>query len=483
MSFDVFMAKKSKTSITSYATPVDEEGEEIKQKQEELDQVKEKEVKEEVEDEDLSKSIFELADIDEDEDGEITEKKDEVIDKSQKDKKDKPGLLDKFKIKKEKPDVEKEKSKFSNEDKEDKKTKKVGWNVNLDKYLIEMSRVTLRDKIFFTKNLGVMVKAGLSLGQSLSALAEQTPNKKFRKVLSQVEQDVRKGISFADSLKKHPKIFNHLFVSMISSGEKSGSMENVLEQLHKQMKRDHALISKVRGAMIYPVIIIMAMIGIGSAMIVFVVPKFVTIFNEVNTELPLATRILIKISEIVNNNSLIVALILIMLLTIFFRFIKTKKGKAALHRFFLVMPITSTITKKVNLARFSRTMSSMLKTDIPIVDAFKTTAEVVGNVHYKKILFEAAEQVKKGVHLHDILKKKAKLFPATVTQMISVGEESGSIDAILDEIANFYEEDVDQTMKNLPTIIEPLLILILGLGVAGMAMAILMPMYSLSQAI
>ena len=367
------------------------------------------------------------------------------------------------------------------EETEGKEVKKSLKNINLDKYLLKLQRVSLRDKIFFTKNLGVMIKAGLSLSQALTALAAQTPNKKFKKILEEVEQKVKKGESFAESLKQYPKIFNDLFVSMIASGEVSGNLENVLEQLHKQMTRDHELISKVRGAMIYPAIVITAMIGIGAAMIIFVIPKFVSIFEEINTELPLPTRMLIALSHFITSNGPLVAISLIITITVLVKIFRTKKGKIFLHKLFLKLPILSPIVEKINLARFSRTLSSLLKTDIPIVDAFNITAKVVGNIHYKNALVAAAEKIKKGSRVHESLGKEKKLFPPVVIQMVTVGENSGSLDSILEELATFYEDEIDQTMKNLPTIIEPILMLILGAGVAGMAMAVLMPMYSLTQ--
>lgn len=354
---------------------------------------------------------------------------------------------------------------------------------NLDKYLIKLQKVSLRDKIFFTKNLNVMIKAGLSLSQALHALAEQTPNKKFKKILWDVEQKVKKGQNFADSLKQYPKTFNELFISMIAAGEVSGNLEGVLNQLHTQMTRDHELISKIRGAMIYPIIVITAMVGIGTAMVIFVIPKFISIFEEVQAELPLPTRILINLSHFVTKNGIFLAIGLIVIIVILIKIFRTQAGRTFLHKLFLKLPILSTIVKKINLARFSRCLSSLLKTDIPIVEAFNISARVLGNIHYKNALFAAAEKIKKGERVHKCLAEKIKLFPPVVIQMVTVGEESGSLDSILEELANFYEDDIDQTMKNLPAIIEPILMLILGAGVAGIAMAVLMPMYSLSQSI
>lgn len=343
--------------------------------------------------------------------------------------------------------------------------------------------VPLTQKIFFIQNLGIMLKAGLSLGQALNAITKQASNKKLQNILKDVTKRVEKGEPFSKTLAVHPKTFNELFVSMVASGEASGNLEEILFQVHKQLKRSHQLISKVRGAMIYPIIVITAMIGIGVGMIVFVMPKFMSIFEDFNAELPLPTRILIAISKFVESNGFFVALTTIVLVLAFMKIIKTKKGKALLHKFFLTAPILSPIVKKINLARFARTMSSLTKSGISVIKSFKITAKTLGNIYYKEALFDAAEKVKKGTDMNTILREYPKLFPPVVTQMITVGEESGSVEDILDEIASFYEEEVDQTMENLPSIIEPVLMLILGAGVGFMAVSVLMPMYSLGEAI
>jgi len=365
------------------------------------------------------------------------------------------------------------------EDKKNKKEKSV--QINLNKYLIKFQKIKLKDRIFFTKNLGVMLKAGLSLGQALTALAEQTSNPKFKKILKSIETKVKKGESFSDSLKLYPKTFNHLFVSMIASGEKSGNLEDVLKQLHKQMSRDHELISRVKGAMVYPAVVLTAMVGIGTAVMILVVPKFITIFEEFEAELPLPTRILIKVSHFITDQGWWILLFIFVVLFFIVRILRTAQGTKFLHAIFLKTPILGNIVKKINLARFSRTLSSLLKTNIPIVEAFKITSNVVGNSYYKESIKVCSERIKKGDTIHKCISEYKKLFPPTVIQMTTVGEESGSLDDVLEELAGFYEDEINQTMKNLPNIIEPVLMLVLGLGVAAMAVAVLMPMYSLSQ--
>ncbi len=345
----------------------------------------------------------------------------------------------------------------------------------------KFTKVPIKEKIIFTQNLSVMIKTGLPLSKALYTLSQQTKNQKFKEILLDIHNKIEKGTSFAEALKDHKSTFGELFVSMVESGEISGNLEEVLNQVYLQMKKDHEIVSKVKGAMIYPVIVVIAMIGIGIAMMVFVIPKLVSIFDEIKAELPLPTKILIAISNFLTQNGIIALGILIFIIVALKLIHKTDKGKSFFHYLILKSPIMGNISRKINLARFSRTMSSLLKTDIPIIKCFEITAKVVGNVHYKKSLLKAAEDIKKGLPISQSVSKFPKLFTPMIIQMITVGEESGEVDTVLKEIASFYEEDIDQTMKNLPQIIEPLLILVLGIGVGAMAVSIIMPLYSLTQ--
>lgn len=343
------------------------------------------------------------------------------------------------------------------------------------------NQVKMVEKIFFTQNLQVMVKAGLSVSIALKTLAQQTTNKAFQIILIDLHQRVDKGDSLADSLALYPKVFPELFVNMVKAGEKSGKLEDVLLQLTTQLRKSHALIAKVRGALTYPIIVITAMIGIGIAMITLVIPKITGIFEEVNATLPLPTRILIAISDFAVAHGLILAGLSIAMAIIFVRLIHIPRGRFIWHGLLLALPILAPILRKINLAKFARTFSSLIKTDIPVVQAFQITASTLGNSHYRTAVESAAERVKKGVQIATILKEYDKLFPPLIVQMVLVGEETGTIDTILEELAAFYEDDVDRTMSNLTTILEPVLILILGLGVGALAVSIIMPIYSLTQ--
>lgn len=353
----------------------------------------------------------------------------------------------------------------------------------INNFLIKFSSVPISEKLFFIQNLGIMLKAGISLSVALKTLTKQTNNKKFAKIINDISKNVEKGVSFTESLRPHEKIFGQLFVNMIESGEISGKLEEVLKRLYIQFKKNHELLSKVKGALTYPAVILFAMSGIGIFMMVAVVPKITAMFKDFNAELPMATKIIIKVSDSLVANGLLYLVGLVVFILIIVQSIKTKKGKYIFHGFLLKLPIFSPIIKKINLARFARTISSLLKTDIMIIKSFQITASVLGNVYYRDALNEMSNKIRKGGTINEVISNYPKLFPPIVTQMIAVGEETGELDFILEELAEFYEGEIDQIMNNLPAIIEPVLILLLGLVVGGMAVAIIMPMYSLTSAI
>ncbi len=363
------------------------------------------------------------------------------------------------------------------------KTVNISTIDKINLWLLRFSRVSLKEKLFFVQNLGLMLKSGISLSIALITLAKQTANKRFANILMEVGHKVEEGNSFAESMKKHSKIFGEMFISMVEAGEMSGKLEEVLAQLYIQMKKENALISKVKGALTYPSVIIIAMIGIGTFMIVFIIPKITAMFSEMKVELPLPTKILIKTSELVVENGLLSFILCVALIFAFIKIIQHPKGKYIFQAILLKTPIISPIIKKINLARFARNISSLLKTDIMIIKCFQITANVLGNLHYKQALLVMAQKIKKGDKLSEAINQYPHLFNPVVAQMIAIGEETGELDNILIELASFYEEEVDSIMENLPSIIEPLLILFLGLGVGGVAIAIIMPMYSITEAI
>lgn len=351
----------------------------------------------------------------------------------------------------------------------------------IDKWLLSISGVPLKEKLFFVQHLGIMLKAGISLSAGLKTISTQSKNKAFVYALTDIAENVEKGSTFADSLRLHKKVFSDLFVYMVEAGELSGKLEDVLHELFIQLKKEHKLISKVKGALTYPAVIVLAMFGIGTFMLIVVVPKITSMFSELDAELPLPTKILINTSDAIANNGILSAVLFIASIITFVQVLKTKKGKLFFHGLLLIMPVAGPIVKKINLARFSRNISSLLKTDILIIKTFQITANVLSNVHYKRALNDMAQKIKKGGKLNEVITAYPKLFTPVVAQMVAIGEETGELDNILVELAEFYEDEIDQIMENLPALIEPLLILVLGLGVGGVAVAIIMPMYTLTS--
>lgn len=357
-----------------------------------------------------------------------------------------------------------------------------GINAKFDKWT-DFSRTVAEDeKIFFTQNLGVMLKSGLSASRALRTLTLQSGNPKFQRALARLTRAVEKGQPIATAMEAYPKIFSPIFVNMIRAGEKAGQLEKVLKELTDQLKRSHELRAKVKGAMMYPMVVMIAMALIGAGMLIFVIPKLLAIFEEVNAELPLPTRVLIAISNGINEHILLYGPVFVLAVGGLLYAARRGPGQKIWHALILRMPVISKIAVKINLAKVARTLGSLMATDMPVVDSLKLTGGVVSNVHYRATLVAIAGQVEKGKTMSSELANFGKLYPPIAVQMIQVGEETGEIGSILIQLAEFYEEDVKQTMESLPTIIEPIMILVLGGAVGGMAIAVIMPMFSLANA-
>lgn len=349
------------------------------------------------------------------------------------------------------------------------------------KLSVFFNRVTMAQKLFLVQNLSVMIRAGVPLVGALTAVAQQTEAPRLKITLLSIKSNIEKGNPFYQSLEAYPRIFNNLFISMIKAGESSGKLEESLVQLYEQMKKTYDMLRKVRSALIYPVIVVVAMIGIGIAMMIYVIPNISQIFKEVNATLPIFTRALIAISDFTVNNGLLVSLGIATIVAGIWFLMKVRQVRYYWQLLLLNLPVFKMIIKKVNIARFARTLGSLLNTEVPIASAMEITGDVLNNLHYKKALAASRESIKKGVSIEETLRQYRSLFPPVVTQMIAIGEKSGSLDKVLSEMANYYEEEVNQIMNDLPSILEPILIMVLGAGVASMAIAIIMPMYSLAE--
>jgi type IV pilus assembly protein PilC len=349
---------------------------------------------------------------------------------------------------------------------------------------LHISRISPMDKIFFLDHMRTMLHAGLSLMEALQVLSKETENFKLSIVIQKIQDDVEKGTQLSETLQKFPKVFPPIYVKMIEAGEISGKLEETLGYIVLQMKKNQALTSTIRGAMIYPSVIIVAISVVAILMVTVVLPKLMVLFKDFDAELPLATRVLIAVTDFMSKPlNLILSLSTIVVLIILFVYSlkKSPSFRASIHKMNLHLPIAGNIIKHINLARFSLTLSSLLKSTIPIVEAIDITAETCSNLTYTHILHASTEKVKQGTPLSETLVEHHALFPPMVTEMIMVGEKTGEVDRLLAELADFYSEEVDKTMKNFSTIIEPVIIILLGLTVAGIATAVISPMYSLIQ--
>jgi type IV pilus assembly protein PilC len=346
-----------------------------------------------------------------------------------------------------------------------------------------LTRVPFVDKFLFIHHLQIMTKAGLSIMSSLEILAKEVENKKLKLAVQKIKADVESGLQLSQALEKHPNIFPLVYVSMIGAGETAGKLEDALTQVSDQMKKTQNLNSKVRGAMIYPAVIMVTMLGITCFVVFYIMPKILIMFDEMNAELPFVTKMLIAFTNFGLSYWWLIIIVIVGFIVGFIRLMKIYNFKRFIHKIMLRLPIFGNIFKKINLARFTLTLSSLLASTIPIVEAVKISSEVLKNLIYKEQLSHTAESLKQGETLSSILMNYPQTFPPMTTEMLMVGEQSGKIEQMLFELSEYYNKEVEETMNNFTSIIEPVIILLLGLGVAGIAVAVIMPMYSLAQSI
>jgi type IV pilus assembly protein PilC len=349
--------------------------------------------------------------------------------------------------------------------------------------LLAMASVPLKEKIAFIQNLDLLLRSGVSAPRAMRIIAKQTNNKRFKNTITTMAGDVEAGKSLHESMAAYPKIFSHIFVSMVEVGEISGNLEKSLEYLRIQLQREADLKSKTKGAMIYPGVIISAMLIIGIALSIFVLPSLTATFKDFDTDLPVITKIVIKFSDFMAGNAIVVIVGLLVAIGGGIYFLRTTIGKRLLDAFLLKMPLISPVVKKINMARFSRILGSLMKSGVAVVQGLEVTSQAMDNVYYREVIAETSEKVKLGKPLTEALQAHDKLFPFIVTQMLTIGEETGNLETILDQLAEHFEAEVDDTMKNMSSIIEPLLLLVIGAVVGFLAMALISPIYNISNSI
>lgn len=341
--------------------------------------------------------------------------------------------------------------------------------------------VSLLERLTFINNLAVTIRAGLPVSKALMVLTKQMPNRYFRKIIEEIAHNVEGGRTLSESMAVYTSIFSPIVVNMVKVGEQSGELDKTLEYLGKQVARDYNLVRRTRSAMMYPAVVGVALVIIGYIMFAFVLPKLTATFKDFNADLPVLTKVIITVVDIFSHYSILVLAGMVGLIFAFLYWRKTRTGRRTLNHFSLLLPVIKILVKKLNLARFTIIFSGLMRSGMPIVEALRITANTMTNIYYQKALLDASEKVKIGVDLVVALEKYPKLFTPMVTQMIQVGEESGTMEKVLEEVANFYEADIDDTMRNLSSIIEPVLVMVIGAVVGLLAVGLILPIYSIGQ--
>lgn len=339
------------------------------------------------------------------------------------------------------------------------------------------------EMITFTKNLAAMLSAGLTLSRALSVIERQSGNKSLKKVVVNLENKIKGGTAFHEALSAEGKVFSKLFIAMTKSGEESGTLADALKVVARQMERSHTLNKKVRGAMIYPAIILFAIVVIGILMLIYVVPTLAGTFTELGIKLPLSTRIILGTSNFMVEHIFVVILGLLGVVGAVYAAVRSRLGGALFMKLALRLPVVGNLMKETYSARAARTMASLLSSGVEMLTTLSIAEEVVGNPTFAVVLGNAEKRVRKGDSLSSAFAEQTNLYPILFSDMIAVGEETGKVADMLGQVAEYYESDVEDRTKDLSTIIEPVLMLVIGLAVGVFAVSMIGPIYSLTSQI
>jgi type IV pilus assembly protein PilC len=350
------------------------------------------------------------------------------------------------------------------------------WNAKL-------TRVSEQQKIIFTRNLGSMLSAGLSLSRALSVLERQTKNPRLKMVVSQIGSEVRRGQTLHVSLSKFPHVFSKLIVAMVRAGEESGDLASSLKLTADQMDRMHGLKKKIRSAMFYPAIVLTVVVGIGALMMIFVVPTLTATFSAVKESLPISTQIIIGISNALVAHTYGALASVVFFISLIYIALHSVAGKRTFSWVFLRLPLIGEMVREVNAARTARSLASLVASGVDVLTALDITREVVQNPYFQEVLVAASKQVGEGQALSATFMQHEDLYPPLVGEMMAVGEETGQTADMLKNLAVFYEDEVDRKTKDMSTIIEPFLMLFIGAAVGFFALSIITPIYQVTQSI
>ncbi|MDQ5932320.1 MAG: type pilus assembly protein PilC [Patescibacteria group bacterium] len=340
------------------------------------------------------------------------------------------------------------------------------------------NRITVKDKIVFSRQLATLIGAGLPLAQSMRTIADQTENKRFKAVVEEILADVEAGKTLSDSFAKYPEQFDKVFLSLIKAGEASGTLDDALKRIANQQEKDAAMMSKIKGALTYPVIVLVVIFGVMAFMMFTVVPQVEKLYEDLGKELPFLTAAMVGAANFLTSFWWLVALIMGAAIYFLLQYFKTDDGIRVKDTFKLNVPLFGVMFRKLYMARFSRTAQTLLNTGVPMLDMLKITSDAVNNVLVGEGITRAADKVKGGKALSDSLQNEEYMLKL-VPQMIKIGEQSGKVDEMLGRAAQVYEDELDEQIKAISTAIEPILMVVLAIVAGGMVGAILFPIYSL----
>ena len=344
------------------------------------------------------------------------------------------------------------------------------------------SKITEQEVVIFTRQFATMIEAGLPLVQCLDILARQAENKEFARVIGQVKTDVESGDSFADALRKHPRVYSDFYVNMVEAGETGGILDTILARLAGYMEKAAALKSQVKGAMIYPAVIIGIAIIVVVFLLLYVIPVFADMFASFGGTLPAPTRFVMFLSDLVKDYILYAIPLVGVLIWLFKRFYKTEKGRLMVDTLVLKLPVFGPLIQKVAVAKFTRTLGTLVSSGVPIIDGLEITARTAGNKVVEGAVLSIISSIKEGQTIAEPLGRQA-IFPPMVVQMIEVGENAGALDAMLNKIADFYDQEVDTAVAALTKLMEPMLMVFLGVIIGGMVVAMYLPIFKIAGAI
>ena len=343
-------------------------------------------------------------------------------------------------------------------------------------------KVKNKDIVIFTRQFSTMIDAGLPLVQGLNILAEQNPNPTFKSILRQLTKDVEGGSTLAEAMKKHPKVFDNLFVNLIAAGEVGGILDTILQRLATFIEKAEELKSRIKGALTYPIVVMAIAFIVIAVILIFVIPVFQDMFSSFGSALPMPTQIVVNMSDFMKGNIHWIILAIIAFVYAFKQYAKTQGGRKTIDTWSLKIPVFGDLLKKTAVARFTRTLGTMMSSGVPILDSLEIVAKTAGNVVIEEIIYDVRGSIAEGQTIAEPLSEN-DIFPGMVIQMISVGEATGALDTMLGKIADFYDKEVDTAVDALTSMLEPLLMLFLGGAIGGLVVAMYLPIFTMAGAV